>query len=105
MDHVHHGQDEVRALIRGYRVFGFILPLIWLLGIMVGWNCIQVGAAHLLPRRELPQSWQRTPCILMARTLGVTLIVLGLLTMYAVCAPIAQLPGSALFNKIYFISR
>jgi hypothetical protein len=78
--------------------------LIWLLGIMLGVNCIRLGAAHLLPRRELPAFCQRaTVCVVMARTLGITLVLLGLLLIYAVCAPLAQLPGHAWFKHIFLM--
>jgi hypothetical protein len=70
----------------------------------LGENCIVLGAAHLLPRRELPDSWRRAPvCITMARVLGLTLILLGLFLMYAVCAPIAQLPGQSVFKHLFLM--
>ena len=81
-----------------------IWALIWLLGVMLGMNCIRVGAAHLLPRRELPESWQRaTVCTVLARTLGISLVSLGLLLIYAVCAPLAQFPGHTLFKRIFLM--
>jgi hypothetical protein len=78
--------------------------LIWLLGVMLGVNCIALGAAHLLPRRELPESWQRaTICVVMARAVGVALILLGVSLIYAVCAPITELPGHAGFKHIFLM--
>jgi hypothetical protein len=42
-------------------------------------------------------------CITMARVLGLTLILLGLFLMYAVCAPIAQLPGQSVFKHLFLM--
>ena len=81
-----------------------VFLLKWLLGIMLGMNCIRLGAAYLLPRRELPESWKNTAVrVALARTCGVFLILLGLLLIYTVCAPIAQLPGHELFRKIFLM--
>ena len=81
-----------------------IWSLIGLLGIMLGINCIRLGAALLLPRREMPGSWRRASiCVVMARTSGITIILLGLLLIYAVCAPIAQLPGHAWFKHVFLM--
>lgn len=79
-----------------------IWALIWLLGILLGINCIRLGGAYLLPRRELADSCQQaTICRVMARGLGVSLVLLGLLLIYAVCAPFPELPGHQLFRKLY----
>jgi hypothetical protein len=81
-----------------------IWAFIWFLGIMLGINCIRLGAGHLLSRRELPASCQRaTACLVMARTFGISLVLLGLLLIYAVCAPIAELPGYAIFKHIFLM--
>jgi hypothetical protein len=78
--------------------------LIWLLGVMLGVNCITLGAAYLLLRREVHESWQRaTTCVVMARAAGVALILLGVLLIYAVCAPIAELPGHGMFKHIFLM--
>jgi hypothetical protein len=81
-----------------------IWSLIWLLGVMLGVNFIRLGAAHLLPRRETPTPCQRASiCVVTSRALGVALILLGLLLIYAACAPIAHLPGHAWFNHTFLM--
>ncbi len=71
---------------------------------MLGINCIRLGAAYLLPRGKLPESCQRAMiCLLMARAMGIFLVLLGLLLIYAVCAPFPELPGHRFFKKVYLL--
>ncbi len=85
-------------------MFVIIWALIWLLGVMLGMNCIRLGVGYLLPRQEPPQACQRaTVCLVMARVLGVALVLLGLSLIYAVCAPFPELPGHKIFRKVYLM--
>jgi hypothetical protein len=85
-------------------MFVIIWALIWLLGVMLGINCIRLGIRYLVPRPKLPQACQQaTICVVMARALGLCLVLLGVLFIYAVCAPFPELPGHKFFKKIYLM--
>ena len=78
--------------------------LIWVLGMALGIHSILIGAAHLLPRRELPLTWGRVAgCVVLARTFGVVLVLAGVALIYAVCATPVGLPGQSVFKRVYLM--
>ena len=72
---------------------------------MLGFNCIRLGVTYLWPWGR-PKAWPRATLglgLVVPRMLGISLVLLGLLFIYAVCAPFPELPGHQFFKKIYLL--
>jgi hypothetical protein len=81
-------------------MFLIIAALIWLLGLMLGMNCIRMGIDAIRHNRILVfgQSCAITLC---ARCAGIALVLIGLMLIYAVDAPLIGLPGARLLRALY----